>query len=65
MMSQGQDVILLTIGDPDFETPAPIINTAISSLQNGRIHYTPLKGEPALRQAVADFHSELTGRSAR
>ncbi|MBV7337895.1 pyridoxal phosphate-dependent aminotransferase [Chloroflexi bacterium TSY] len=62
LMNQGQDVILLTIGDPDFETPTPIINAAVDSLQSGRTHYTPLKGEPPLRQAVANFHRELTGQ---
>ncbi len=64
MMASGEDVILLTIGDPDFETPAPIVETAVSSLLSGRTHYTPLLGEKKLRQAIADYQGRLYGDSA-
>lgn len=54
MDSDGADIIHLGVGDPDFDTPAGIINTAITSLQNGRTHYAPIPGEPELRYAVAE-----------
>lgn len=63
MLAQGEDVILLTIGDPDFDTPRPIIEKAIESLNNSRTHYTPLLGEEPLREAIATFHTQLTGQS--
>ena len=50
---QGQDIILLSIGDPDFETPAPIRQAAVDALAAGRTHYAPSGGEPALRAIIA------------
>ena len=61
-VSNGEDVILLTIGDPEFATAAPIVEAAINSLHNGRTHYTPLLGELPLREAVANFQSRLSGQ---
>ena len=52
-LSQGEDVILLSIGDPDFETPSEIIDRAVASLRAGRTHYTASLGDRALRSAVA------------
>lgn len=63
MLEQGEDVILLTIGDPDFDTPSSITEAAIASLRSGRTHYTPLLGEVPLRQSIAQFHTQLTGQS--
>ncbi len=63
LRAQGADVILLTIGDPDFDTPPAIIESAVQSLQNGRTHYTPPAGEMALRAAIAKQHAEQTGQS--
>ncbi len=62
MIMQGQDVILLTIGDPDFNTPQPIIDTAVRSLQTGRTHYTPSLGELPLRQVIAARHAQAEQR---
>jgi arginine:pyruvate transaminase len=50
---RGDDIILLSIGDPDFETPAPIRAAATEALARGRTHYSPIGGEPALRDAIA------------
>ena len=58
----GEDIILLSIGDPDFETPQAITQAAINSLEAGRTHYGFFAGEPALRQAIADRHAEFTGQ---
>ena len=54
MDRDGADIIHLGVGDPDFDTPAGIINTAISSLKNGRTHYAPIPGESELRNAIAE-----------
>ena len=51
--ARGDDIILLSIGDPDFETPAPIRTAATEALAHGRTHYSPIGGEPALREAIA------------
>jgi len=62
MIAAGIDVILLTIGDPDFDTPPPIVDAAVNSLHRGRTHYIPNTGELALRQAIADHHMRQTGQ---
>ncbi len=62
LIAQGADVIQLTIGDPDFDTPPAIVEAAVKSLQNGRTHYTPVNGEVALRMAIAARHREQTGQ---
>lgn len=49
-----QDVISLGIGEPDFVTPAPIIQAGIRSLQEGETHYTSNAGLLELRQAIAN-----------
>lgn len=51
--ARGDDIILLSIGDPDFDTPAPIRAAAIDALNRGRTHYSPIGGEPELRNAIA------------
>ena len=55
MQSEGHDIIHLSVGDPDFDTPNAIVESAISSLTKGRTHYSPIPGEPALRHAIAAF----------
>ena len=58
----GEDVILLTVGDPDFETPPAIVDEAERSLRRGRTHYGPTAGEPPLREAIARHHERITGQ---
>jgi aspartate/methionine/tyrosine aminotransferase len=50
---QGQDIINLGIGQPDFKTPPHIVEAAVKALRDGHHGYTPAPGIPALRQAVA------------
>ncbi|MEE4277078.1 MAG: pyridoxal phosphate-dependent aminotransferase [Halieaceae bacterium] len=57
MQREGIDVILLSVGDPDFRTPEPIIDNAVSYLRVGRTHYSPALGELKLRRAVADLET--------
>ena len=54
---QGKDIINLGIGQPDFATPAHIVEAAIKALRDGHHGYTPAQGVLPLREAVAaDLH---------
>lgn len=55
------DAINLGLGDPDANTPQPILAAAGQAL-SGRLPYTPNAGEPALRQRVAEIAAEWSGR---
>ena len=58
----GQDIILLSIGDHEFDTPVPIVDTVIASLRAGRHHYVPAGGDRRLREAIARRHQSDTGQ---
>ncbi len=58
-----KDVISLGIGEPDFVTPAPILQAGIHALQQGETHYTSNSGLLELRQAVAAHLGKLYGVS--
>jgi arginine:pyruvate transaminase len=58
---RGEDVILLSIGDPDFDTPPSIVDGCVAGLRAGNTHYTAISGEPALRGAIARHHAAVTG----
>ncbi len=51
------DCAMLTIGEPDFDTPAAIRDTAIAALNAGQTHYAPNQGSPALRREIAEFET--------
>ena len=59
MAREIPDCAMLTIGEPDLDTPQPIKDAAWAALNQGHTHYAPNQGIPALRQAVADYE---TGR---
>ena len=48
---------MLTIGEPDFDTPENIREAAVAAIRENHTHYAPNQGTPALRQAVADFET--------
>ena len=52
--AEGREIIHLEIGEPDFDTPANIVDAAIEALRGGHTHYTPANGVPPLRQAIAE-----------
>ncbi|MFZ3588692.1 pyridoxal phosphate-dependent aminotransferase [Bacillus sp. DJP31] len=52
LKEQGHDVIGLGAGEPDFNTPMPIINAAIKAMTEGHTKYTPAGGLPALKQQI-------------
>ncbi len=49
---QGRDVISLAAGEPDFDTPAAVVEAAHRALDAGRTRYAPVRGIPELRRAV-------------
>jgi len=51
------DCAMLTIGEPDFDTPEPIKAAAAAALAANQIHYAPNQGTPVLRQAIAEFET--------
>src|SRR5712664_386038 len=55
--AQGRSVIHLEIGEPDFPTPAHVIEAAKQALDDGWTHYGPTQGYPELREAIASYIS--------
>jgi len=53
LAAAGRDIISLSAGEPDFDTPAHIKRAAISAIEAGETKYTDVAGTPALRRAVA------------
>ncbi|MEH6586504.1 MAG: pyridoxal phosphate-dependent aminotransferase [Halioglobus sp.] len=51
----GEDIYLLSVGDPDLATLPATVRAAIDSLEKGRTHYAPGRGELGLRQIIADI----------
>jgi aspartate aminotransferase len=56
--AQGREIIHLEIGEPDFDTPANIIDAAVEAMRSGHTHYTPANGIPPLREAIAEEVSQ-------
>ena len=54
LKAAGRDVISLSAGEPDFDTPQFIKDAAIAAIQAGQTKYTDVAGTPALRKAVAE-----------
>jgi aspartate aminotransferase len=59
--SQGRHVIHLEIGEPDFATPAHIVEAGVAALRAGETHYCPAPGLPLLREACAEHLSHHRG----
>ena len=51
---RGNDVITMSLGEPDFETPEYISESAFQSIRRGETHYTPAAGIPELKNAIAE-----------
>src|SRR6476646_1012012 len=58
---QGKKIIHLEIGEPDFDTPANVVEAGITALRKGWTHYGPSAGLPDLRQALAEYVSRTRG----
>jgi len=60
LRAQGRDIISLSVGEPDFDTPSHVIEAAKRALDEGETRYTQVAGTVALREAAAlHFHRDL------
>ena len=58
----GQEVIMLTVGDPDQPPPAPVIDATIEALRRHRTGYSSIVGYPRVREAIAARFRRRTGQ---
>ena len=63
MRAEGVDVVSFSAGEPDFDTPAHIVEAAVKALWDGATRYTPVAGIPVLREAVARQSAGARGGS--
>ena len=61
MIAEGKNVISLSQGEPDFDTPRNIKDAAIRAIEAGETKYTDVAGTPALRKAVAEKFKRDSG----
>lgn len=59
--AQGRSIIHMEVGEPDFNTPGPIIQAGKQALDDGQVHYTPATGIPELRKAIANDYQHRYG----
>jgi aspartate aminotransferase len=52
--ARGREIIHLQIGEPDFDTPAHVVEAGCKALRDGHTNYTPTAGIPELREAIAE-----------
>lgn len=64
MKAEGKDVISLSIGEPDFDTPAHITEACINALKSGKTHYEASQGLLELREAICDKLAKDNGITA-
>ncbi len=62
LAAEGRDILNLSAGEPDFDTPGFISEAGMNGIREGGTRYTPAPGMPALRQAVAAHLSRRAGR---
>jgi aspartate aminotransferase len=58
---EGEDIIDLSVGQPDYETPQQIIDATKDALDEGHTTYTPSDGIPKLRRAAASYLNDRHG----
>jgi aspartate aminotransferase len=61
LRAEGKDVVSLTLGEPDFPTPAPVAEAGIQAIKDGRTRYTPAAGIPELRAEAARWFLSMFG----
>jgi arginine:pyruvate transaminase len=57
----GEDIIMLSVGDHDFDTPTETVEACVTAVRGGYHHYTQLPGIPRLRAAMAKLSAQCTG----
>ena len=65
LASLGHDVIHLEVGEPDFDTPAPILAAGMRAISEGKTRYTDARGTPELRHAISGFYKFSLGIEVR
>jgi arginine:pyruvate transaminase len=60
---RGEDVIVLSVGDPDFPTPDAVIDKALQAMHEGDTHYTSILGHDELRESIAQQHRNSSGQA--
>jgi len=63
LVAEGRDILDLSAGEPDFDTPSFAREAAIEGIRQGQTRYTPPAGKPELRKAIAARLSERAGRT--
>jgi aspartate/methionine/tyrosine aminotransferase len=61
MEAAGRHVVHMEIGEPDFPTPGPIVQAGHRALAAGKTKYTPARGLPELRDAIASYYQARYG----
>lgn len=64
LKAQGRDIVDLTVGEPDFDTPDAIKQAAIDAIEAGDTKYTPVNGTLALRNAIQHDYAIRLGIDA-
>ena len=59
MRAAGIDVISMSLGEPDMDTPEPIRRAAQEAVESGWSHYGPVAGIESLREAIAEKQNGL------
>ncbi|MFT6330927.1 MAG: arginine:pyruvate transaminase [Bermanella sp.] len=63
LKERDPSVIVLSIGDPDFDTPVSVVDSAITSLRSGDTHYVEIEGRNCLREKIAANHHASSGQT--
>ncbi len=63
LREKGVDVLLLSVGDPDFDTPRPIVQACIDSLLAGDTHYAAVRGSRELRDSIVSRYRRRSGQT--
>lgn len=61
LQAEGRDIVDLTAGEPDFDTPPPILRAAADAMARGETRYTPVNGTVALRRAIVGKFARENG----
>ena len=57
----GRSIMHLEVGEPDFGTPAPVVEAASKAIADGRVRYTSSLGIPELREAISGYYADRFG----
>src|ERR1041385_8963960 len=61
LISQGRDVVNMTVGEPDFNAPEAVQQAALAAVTSGKVRYTPAEGTLSLRTAIAGHLTRTRG----